>query len=479
MVNRLKSLRWGKIELVLFVFFNLLVASPASAITCNSQSGFMKLKGPIQSGDVVVLDTDCMSMLDGGTNTGIPNVIMYGADPTGVIDSTFAFQNIVTAACNTGFGMFYVPPGTYKVSKINQTNCNNTVMYGAGDQSIIVLNGSDANGNWWDLSGSNNNQFKNLRFVDNGSPVRIAFLWACTGVSCGNGVVNGLSFDHVNMNIKHALAGIYGYGFGCAANCGSNISGASLNISNSVLKNTYNSSFSIEETRNAPLMLTAYNVGSVRSVYVSISTATAIAARTHLYNVDLIDLANGTSLSNNAAMVLDGTNQFVSTGGSYQCLCVADVIMWTSVEGVVMNMPAFQAPIASGDGCVVNYWIEMGGGFNGSMVFNAPFFSCPAAGGAFIALDQGVSAGNGGTGVMLFIGNDVGLNIHGAPLIGKTAAGCGSFAAGNNWLHDVNIQGIANGNNIVTCGSIDAHSVFWNVGTVTIPGGAVDSSHHF
>lgn len=462
-------------------FALFLFASSANAQqVCNSQSGFMKLKGPIVVGDLVSLGADCQSMFDAGTNTGLPNVIMFGADPTGIVSSTAAFQNIITASCNSGSGKFYIPPGRYLVGAINMTNCNNVIMTGAGDQTQIVVNGSDVQGNWWDLSGSNNIHAEFFRVVDNGSQVRIVWLWACTGTSCGtSGVLSGLSFDHVNMSVKTVLAGLYAYGYGCAANCANNISGGSLNISNASWKITANGPVGIEETRNAVLDLTAYNVGSIRSAYVTLTTSTAIAARTHLFNVDLIDLSNGTSLSNNAAMVLDGTNQFVSVGGSYQCLCVADVIMWTSTEGIVMDMPAFQASIASGDGCVVNYWIEMGGGFNGSMTFNTPFWSCPAAGGAYIALDKAVSAGNGGMGLITLNGNDPGLNTHLAPFVGKTAAGCGPFTVGFNWISNTNLQLLTNANDIVTCGSIDAHTVFWNVNTVTIPGGAADLSHHF
>jgi hypothetical protein len=38
---------------------------------------------------------------------------------------------------------------------------------------------------------------------------------------------------------------------------------------------------------------------------------------------------------------------------------------------------------------------------------------------------------------------------------------------------------LAAANNISTCGSIDAHTIFQNVGTVTLAGGAADNSHHF
>jgi hypothetical protein len=410
------------------------------------------------------------------------SVTSYGSVGDGVTDDTAAFQAAITAACGaTGFGKLTVPAtaNSYLVSKINQTNCNNVIIEGDGDQSQIKLNGYDAFGNWWDLSGSNNIQFKNLKFIDNGSPVAIAFLWACTGTSCGaSGVLSGLSFDHVNMNIKHVRAGLFAYGYGCAANCASNISGGSLNISNSSWKNTYNGIAGGQQTRNAVVSLSAYNAGSFRSTYVTLTTSTAIAARTHFYNFDAIDFANGTALSNNAAAVTDGVNQMTGIGGSFQCQCVSDFIGWTSDEAVSFNGTAFTYS-APGGACITKNWMEFGGGINGVINLTNPFWSCPGVGGAFIALDAGVSAGNGGIWYLTVLGNDVGLNTNNVPFIGKTAAGCGSFSASNPWIIGSNINLINGANAISICGGIDAHTIFQNVGTVTKPAGATDSSHHF
>jgi hypothetical protein len=120
-------------------------------------------------------------------------------------------------------------------------------------------------------------------------------------------------------------------------------------------------------------------------------------------------------------------------------------------------------------------------GLNGILNFTNVFFSCPGVGGAFIAVDQGVGAASGGLAWLTVSGNDVGLNTNNDPFIGKTAAGCGSFSAAAIWLLQVNVQLLSGPgtNTVVTCGSIDAHSALWNVGTVTLPGGATDSSHHF
>ncbi len=405
----------------------------------------------------------------------------YGAKGDCATDDTAAFQAAWNAATgSSGAGKLHVPVTStcYLVTKINGTNASNVIIEGDGDQSVIKVNGSDAQGNWWDLSGSNNVQFKNLRIIDNGSPAAaIVWFWACTGTSCGtSGVLSGLSFDHVNMNVKHVHAGLFAYGYGCAANCASNISGASLSITNSSWQNTFNGSVTTENTRNAVVMLSAYNAGSFRSANVTITTTTAIAARTHIYNSDFIDRSTtGVTLSNNAAGVTDGVNQFTIIGSSFQCQCDADFVGWTSDEGMSFIMTAFQDPVP-GSGCVVNKWVEFGNGINGVIAFITPFWSCPsgAAGSAFIALDQGVGAAAGGITYLTVKGNDVGLNTNNAPFIGKTAAGCGTFAAANNWIIVSDIQLLAGANKISTCGSIDSQTIIQNAGTITLVGGATD-----
>jgi polygalacturonase len=56
------------------------------------------------------------SMIDGAP----ANVLDFGADPTGVADSTAAFLAAMTAASN-----IYVPEGTYCVDAGNSSGCLN------------------------------------------------------------------------------------------------------------------------------------------------------------------------------------------------------------------------------------------------------------------------------------------------------------------------------------------------------------------
>lgn len=77
------------------------------------------------------------SMIDGAT----VNVLDYGADPTGVSDSTAAFQAAAVAANNgivTGAGpggTVYVPKGTYLVSRVG---LRDTILIGEDRDSTII-----------------------------------------------------------------------------------------------------------------------------------------------------------------------------------------------------------------------------------------------------------------------------------------------------------------------------------------------------
>ena len=61
------------------------------------------------------------AMIDGA----VANVLDYGADSTGVEDSTTAITNALAAA-----DVVYLPAGTYKVSQIVLTGSGNTALFG-------------------------------------------------------------------------------------------------------------------------------------------------------------------------------------------------------------------------------------------------------------------------------------------------------------------------------------------------------------
>jgi len=303
----------------------------------SCRTGTSSVLGCLQVDGVTILATAGVISATGLTAA---NVKTYGAVGDCATDDTAAFQSAWDAAKGTsGIGRVYVPPtaNCYLVTKINGTNADSVIVEGNGDQSLIKVNGADANSNWWDLSGSSNISFQNLKFIDNGSAKAILFLWACTGTNCGtSGILQGLSFDRVNLSVKTTSAALYGYGFGCIAGSGCK-GGGSLSITNSTWTQTNNGAASVDyETgvQNALLVLDAQNSRNVRSVNVTLTTTAAVTWRGNIRNVDFIDYANGAARSNNSAVVLYNVNQLNISGGSFQCVCFADVGIYHQSEGI-------------------------------------------------------------------------------------------------------------------------------------------------
>ena len=449
-------------------------AAPAVQLGTASQKGIVECDGTTIT---------CASGVISATQPAVyvENVVTHGAVGDCSTDSTAAFQAAINAAAAAGGkGIVFVPPvqsgGCYLVSGINETNIAGVTVQGNGDQSLIkVSSAGDAQGNWWDLSGSNNIQFRDLKIINDASDVPlILFLWACTGTNCGtSGTLNGLTLSHVNINAKSGIAFFYGYGYGCVGGCAS---GGSLNISDSTWIETHNASGGYSNnTQNAPLVLDAQNSRAIRSANVTLTTSAATTWRTVIKNVDFVDFSNGSSQSNNSGVSLNNVNQFTMIGGSIQCICAVDLAIWDNCEGVTFIQTAFEQP--NGAAAVTNYWVQMGGGLNGYVTFITPFWSAPALG--FISLGPATSSTVGGVLGLKVIGSDVGLNSASAPFIAEDFTGCNGFTTTDNWITTANVDFIAGANNVSVCGSIDAHTIFQNVGTVTVAAGGSDNSHHF
>lgn len=66
------------------------------------------------------------------------NVLSYGADTTGVTDSTTAIQSAITAATNAGSGTVFFPSGTYKISSALTIGVSSISLVGNGPSSTIL-----------------------------------------------------------------------------------------------------------------------------------------------------------------------------------------------------------------------------------------------------------------------------------------------------------------------------------------------------
>lgn len=83
------------------------------------------------------------------TNHVCNAVTQYGADPTGVADSTKAIQSALDAVGKAGGGVVLLPPGTYKLSlptarssSVLRISKNNTILRGSGAGRTFLLNES-------------------------------------------------------------------------------------------------------------------------------------------------------------------------------------------------------------------------------------------------------------------------------------------------------------------------------------------------
>ena len=106
------------------------------------------------------------------------NVVTYGADPTGVTDSTTAIQNAINAAVAAGGGRVIFPAGTHKVlTSLNCTNIQVPVYYeGVGRGTIIAASLTNA---VFDFTGSAFQEILDLTVSGNGATVpTCAFLFA-------------------------------------------------------------------------------------------------------------------------------------------------------------------------------------------------------------------------------------------------------------------------------------------------------------
>lgn len=70
------------------------------------------------------------------------DVLEFGGDPSGVLDSSAAFQSAITAAAVEG-GIVWVPSGTYQVAQTLRVEASNVVIRGEGSTSQVYFTRSE------------------------------------------------------------------------------------------------------------------------------------------------------------------------------------------------------------------------------------------------------------------------------------------------------------------------------------------------
>lgn len=94
------------------------------------------------------------------------NILAYGADPTGVSDSSTAIQAAITAAKAAGNAIVYAPPGTYLIaSSIIFNTINGMQFVGAGRLVTTFKWGGAASSVMFNLQGISYSKFKSFSMI--------------------------------------------------------------------------------------------------------------------------------------------------------------------------------------------------------------------------------------------------------------------------------------------------------------------------
>lgn len=156
---------------------------------------------------------------------GTLNIQMYGADPTGTIDSTSAIQSTISAACPGGPNnsntttctkAIYIPGGKYKVTQLNMTNLQGLTIVADGTSVIspATFNCTEAANNTGvcvDLSGSLYTKFSGWNVVGvTGNAPQVLVLMAKSTVGVGNSEVH--NWDNMTFDQNIGDFGVYNNG---------------------------------------------------------------------------------------------------------------------------------------------------------------------------------------------------------------------------------------------------------------------------
>jgi hypothetical protein len=143
---------------------------------------------------------DPRSPVPGGSGGGLPvynvQAAPYSAVGNGIHDDTTALQGAITALCQAGGGVVFLPKGIYKITAALNIACSNFTLWGTGMQSSVILQAT-AGANGLQNSSGVNYAYQNYR--DFG-------LLCQSGVQCGT-AINWLDIrDSVLENVKVGAA---------------------------------------------------------------------------------------------------------------------------------------------------------------------------------------------------------------------------------------------------------------------------------
>ncbi len=224
--------------------------------------------------------------------------LRYGADPTGVIDSTVAIQNALNDCYNSGGGTVYLPTGTYIVT--------NTLTV----PSFVTLRGD------WQDPDSVSSPYAygtvvraNLASGDNG-PVLFQI-----GGSAG---VMGLTTYYPNQNASAPVA--YNYTFSCLCDIWSSIPGTymSSSIINCTMLNSYRGIgiSALDITR-------AHELSTVKNV-----KGTALYRGAVAYNSADVSTWENITFNN---------SYWANAGAAYNAPSLATLNTWTRANGIAFT----------------------------------------------------------------------------------------------------------------------------------------------
>lgn len=241
------------------------------------------------------------------TNVGEVDPVTYGADKTGVADSTAAWQSAINA-CRASLqaSCAIVPsPGTYRITALDCTNANGLVFRGVGSLTYTTqIHGTSNGATMFDCTGSEGVKFENLA-IGNAS-----------GAFPRLGIVVAPSVSTTGMdNIVFRDLSIQGMFTGAAMYL--DRTGSSKMEKVQVI-NTYSC------TGCYGVIFTGQNTATVSSVFVttaSVGTGTNQSIGTSDWNLYDIDFHTITSSATNLSIpvLMDGTSSFRYVGGNTSC----------------------------------------------------------------------------------------------------------------------------------------------------------------